>query len=330
MNRSIPAFLAAACLFPIAIARAEPRADNASIWTLQVENASITLGELTDRYYADGLRLGWTSPTGMVPGFLAKLGQSLWGAGQQRIAFDLSQQIYTPAGTSVAVPNPHDRPYAGYLSANFSLLSDTDTTRSMLALSLGVVGPAAGGEGLQNGFHDLIGQRGNAGWGAQIRNAPAIEVLHERIWRLPMGQVAGLETDALPALTIGLGTVRDYLQAGASVRVGRGLESDFGLPRIRPGLSGDDAFVPTRPFAWYVFAGVDAQAVGYDMLLQSSPFRAGPHVQAAWDVAEAQAGLAIMAYGARFTFTYVVQTPEQRHQAGGLHQFGSAAVSVRF
>ncbi len=79
-----------------------------------------------------------------------------------------------------------------------------------------------------------------------------------------------------------------------------------------------------------MFAGVDGQAVAYDLLLQSSPFRSGPHVNAVWDVAEFQAGAAIMAYGVRFTVAYVVQTQEFQGQQGGLHQFGSASLSLRF
>jgi hypothetical protein len=298
---------------------------------LQDENASISAGHPADRFYVNGLRLGWTSPTGDVPNFLVDLGHALWGNGQQRIAFDLAQQIYTPAGTAATVPSPYDRPYAGVLLGNFSLMSDgNDNTRSVLTLSLGVVGPASGAEQLQNGFHNLIGQNPTNGWGSQIQNTPAIEVLHERTWRIPMGTVAGLETDALPSLTIGLGDLRDYLQTGVTFRFGRGLDSDFGVPRVRPGLSGGDAFVATRPFAWYVFAGVDGQAVGYDMLLQSTPFRGGPHVSTVWDVGEMQGGFAVMAYGMRLTFAYVAQTQEFHGQTGGLHQFGSASLSVHF
>jgi lipid A 3-O-deacylase len=323
--------LAAALLLPIAAAKADPQPDPAMIITLQDENASITAGSrLTDRFYTNGLRLGWTSPTGQVPDILANLGHTLWGDGLQRISLDLSQQIYTPANTSADPANPKDRPYAGYLSANLSLISDTDSTRSVLMLSLGVIGPASGGEAIQNGFHDLIGQGHDAGWGQQIGNVPAIELLHERTWRLPIASFAGLETDALPALTVGVGDVRDYLQVGGTVRIGQGLDSDFGVPRIRPGLSGGDAYTPTRPFAWYLFAGLDGQAVGYDLLLQSSPFRGGPHVDTLWDVAEFQAGAAVMAFGLRFTLAYVVQTQEFQGQRGGLHQWGSASLALRF
>ena len=102
------------------------------------------------------------------------------------------------------------------------------------------------------------------------------------------------------------------------------------MPRVRPGLSGGDAFTPTRPFAWYVFAGADGQAVAYDMLLQASPFRGGPHVRTVWDVAEMQGGFAVMAYGMRLTFAYVAQTQEFNGQTGGLHQFGSASLSFHF
>jgi hypothetical protein len=297
---------------------------------LQDENASITAGTPPDRFYVNGLRLGWTSPTGQVPNFLADLGRTLWGGGQQRIAFDLAQQIYTPAGTSANVPSPFDRPFAGLLLGNFSLLSDTADTRSVLTLSLGLVGPDSGGQELQNGFHDLIGQNHTIGWGSQIPNTPVIEILHERTWRLPMGTVAGLETDALPSLTIGLGDLRDYVQTGVTFRFGQGLDSDFGVPRVRPGLSGGDVFVPTRPFAWYVFAGADGQVVAYDLLLQASPFRGGPHVSEVWDVGEFQGGFAVMAYGMRLTFAYVAQTQEFHGQTGGLHQFGSASLAFRF
>jgi hypothetical protein len=67
-----------------------------------------------------------------------------------------------------------------------------------------------------------------------------------------------------------------------------------------------------------------------DLLLQSDPFRSGPHVNLVWDVGEAQAGFAILTGGMRFTFTYAVQTQEFQSQHGGLHQFGSAAASLKF
>lgn len=328
--RTLAAMIVATAL-PCVAAHAAPQADTASIWTLQGENASISAGNPTDRLYVNGLRLGWFSPTGMVPEALTNLGHTLWGGGQQRVGVELFQQIYTPIDTHLAVPNRYDRPYAGLLGGNFTLMSDSEDTRSILTVTLGIVGPGSGAENLQKGFHDLIGQSSPQGWSHQIANTPAIEVLHERTWRLPLlGDVAGMQTDWLPSLSVGLGNLRDYVQTGVVFRIGQGLNSDFGVPRLRPGLSGGDVFQPTRPFAWYLFAGVDGQAVGYDLLLQSSPFRGGPHVATTWDQAELEGGLALIYHGVRLTFAYVAQTPEYHTQSGGLHQFGSAALSVRF
>jgi lipid A 3-O-deacylase len=328
------AFAASVCgsasLLWLGSAWAAPPADPSSIWTLQDENASISVAKLTDRYYVNGLSLGWTSPTDQVPGLMAALGNALWGDGQRRIGFSLSQQMYTPASTQLVIPDPRDRPYAGVLLGNISLLSDTDRSRSVLMLSIGLAGPGAGAKDLQNGFHSLIGQPTVKGWNSQIPNTSAVELLSGRTWRLNIAESGALETDVLPSLTAAVGDVRNYAQVGVTFRIGQGLNSDFGVSRLRPGLSGVDAYMQTRSFAWYVFGGVDGQVVAYDLLLQAGPFRSGPHVDPVWDVGEAQAGFAILVHGMRFSFTYAMQTLEFQGQHGGLHQFGSAALSVKF
>jgi len=311
--------------------QAPSTADPNATFTLQDENASISSGRLTDRYYVNGLRLGYTSGTDGVPDFLTGVGHAVWGSdGSQRFGFDLSQQIFTPADTQATQPPATDRPYAGILMGTFSLFQDTPTSRGMLSLGLGVVGPWALAEQVQNGFHDVIGQGHTNGWHYQLANEPAAELISARTWRLPIASFAGLETDALPDLAIGLGNVRIYAQTGAVVRIGQGLDSDYGVARVQPGPSGGDAFTPTRPFAWYVFAGGDGQGVMRDITLDGNDFRSGPSVKLDPFVGEIEGGVALMAFGTRLTYTQVVQTQEFEHQKGGLHQLGSLALSVRF
>ena len=148
---------------------------------------------------------------------------------------------------------------------------------------------------------------------------------------MPIAQFHNLETDALPALTVGVGTVRDYVQAGVTLRIGQGLNSDFGAPRIRPGLSGSDAYTPNRPFAWYVFAGADGQGIARDLFLDGSTFRnRSPSVDKRPYLGEFQAGLAAMLYGVRVTYTHTWQTESFKGQRSGLFNFGSLALSARF
>ena len=311
-------------------ASAAPADDPSSIWTLQDENASITTQGLSDRNYVNGLRLGWTSPTSKLPDWTSRLGHALWGDGKQRISFDLVQQIYTPTDTSTPVSLPGDRPYAGLLMGTFAVLSDTDTSRSTFSLGLGLVGPAALAEEVQNGIHNLIGQSHAQGWGDQLHNQPMIQITSSRVWRLNTGSVGSLQTQALPELTASVGTVRIYALTGVTMRIGQGLDADYGVARVRPGLSGGDAYTPTQPFAWYLFAGVDGQVVGQDITLDGNLFESSPHVQRTPWVGEGEVGMALVFGSARLTYTQVFQSEEYRHQKGGVHQFGSLALSVRF
>ncbi len=320
---------AAAPAAPGAAPAAAPAAD-AGFWSLSDENASVSLGRVTDRYYVNGLHLAWTSPRSAVPAGLANISRQLWADPNTRVSIALDQQIFTPYATSVAVPPPGDRPYAGILMATLGLMSETSGHRSTFSLGLGVVGPSALGKQIQNGFHDLIGQGHNAGWDSQLRDEPAIQLTSSRVWRAPIGRLAGLETDLLPQFTVGLGTLRIYADSGITIRIGQGLATDFGPFRQQPGLSGGDVFTPVRAFSWYGFVGADGMAIAQDVTLDGNTWRSSAHVQRQPFVGEVSAGFAVIAYGMRLSYTQIVQTETFRHQKGGLHESGLLALTLRF
>ena len=75
-------------------ALATPPQDTRGTWTFQVENDAVsTLKGTSDQYYTSGLRLGYTSGTTQVPGFLAGIGQAVWGDGVQRVSIDISTRV---------------------------------------------------------------------------------------------------------------------------------------------------------------------------------------------------------------------------------------------
>ena len=314
-------------------AHAEPPPDSSSIWTIQDENATLSSARLTDRYYVNGLRIGYTSPTGILPDAITDFGQAVWGDGQQRISINVQQQIFTPAATQLRNPPLYDEPYAGYLTASATLLHDSDTARSSLGVSLGLIGPGAGAEEVQNGFHGIIGQGTNKGFGYQLHNEPAVQFLADRVWRFPIttfNVLGGLETDALPEAQAQVGTVQDYVLTGVNFRIGQGLNSDFGVARLAPGTTGSDVFQPVRRFGWYAFAGFDGQAWAHNELLQGNDFSSSRHVTEKAVVGDLQIGAAIIYHGVRLSYTQVFQSTTFKGQHGGLHQFGSLALSARF
>jgi hypothetical protein len=304
--------------------------DQQAIWTISGENDSIsTTPGGSDKYYTSGLRLGWTSGANQVPVAISDFATGFWGDGVTRVSFDLSQQIFTPSNIHVVLPNPNDRPVAAYLAGTFAVLHDTASHRDVLALSVGVIGPFAFGRQVQNGFHELIRDRINQGWGGQLPNEPAVELLAERTWRVPLATLGGLQTDMLPSATAGLGTVRDYAQAGAVFRFGQHLDSDFGVARMRPGITGGDAFSATTEVPWYIFVGFDGQVVARDALLDGDIWRRSARVGHTWLLGEMQAGVAIIWHGARISYTQTWQTASFHGQRGGLFNFGSLTASIR-
>jgi lipid A 3-O-deacylase len=324
-------FLPVAIITAAAPAKAQPPSDSAGIWTLQDENSSVATGSgLKDKYYVNGLRLNWTSPTDTLPDSLSNFGNWVWGPGRQRYSIELSQLMYTPANNQITPPDPTDRPYAGVLSVTVSMLHDSYASRSILGVQAGVVGPDALAEQTQNGFHSLIGYGSSKGWSYQIHNEPVVDFLAEKIWRVPLVRIGGLETDALPEVAGGVGNLRVYGLAGSVFRIGQGLGSDYGVARINPGLSGSDVFMPSRKFAWYAFAGADGQGVAHDITIDGNTFRTSASASREPYVGEIEVGVAVVLGRARLSYTQVIQTEEVKGQHGGPHQFGSLALSLRY
>jgi len=332
---AVHAFVALVLMGATVAARAAVAAplpnDADSIWTVRVENDSIsTFPRGSDQNYTAGQQIGWTSGTDAVPDWTRALGQWIWGDGTVRVGLGAFQQLYTPVNKTLSVPNPNDRPYAGYAAATASLMHDSDHTRDLIAFSAGVIGPLAQGKETQNDVHEIIGDKLSQGWAHQLPNEAAVELLGQRSWRIPTAQVGWLETDLIPAVAAGAGTVRDYGQAALLMRIGHGLDADFGPSRIRPGISGGDAFKDSSDFTWYVFAGANGQGVARDAFLDGDLFTKSAHVQRIPWVGEMEGGLTVIWRGVRFSYAQTWQTAEFKHQGAGLFNFGSLTMSMRF
>jgi hypothetical protein len=322
-----------------------------NIWTLQIENDFFNPIGRSDRDYTNGIRIGWLSPAlPALPEGLAALltlptffGESPVTSVTRRLGISFGQNIYTPQDTSLSQPIYNDRPYAGWLYASFALQStykrfnsrtgdDEPVRLDTLQLDLGLVGPAAGGEFVQNNFHTLIGVEKAFGWANQLHNEPTIGLTFERRWRTgrqTLLEDPKLEWDFIPAIGASAGNPATYAQAGGFLRIGKELRNDFGPARARPALPGSEGFIG-EGFGWYLFFGVSGEAVARNMFLDGN-----------WDgddivrvthrpfVAEGQLGLAFMFRGVRITWTQILRTPEF-FQRDRWDQFGSINVTFRY
>lgn len=329
MAQTAPASDAASA--PATVRVSVPPPDPSGTLTFTAEND--LFGGSTDRYYSNGVLLSWRSPSADLPAPFAWIDDRLnWllGPGTLRWGLSLGQNLYTPEDKYRNPPDPRDRPYAGHLYAAFSLSRSTGATQTLFELQAGVVGPSALGEEVQNNYHRLIRVRRLDGWDSQLKDEPTLNAVVERRWRVPLGTLAGFDTEVMPSAVLAAGNVSIYAGGGALLRLGQGLDADWGPTRIRPALAGSSFFQPRQDFGWYVFAGLDARAVGRDLFLDGNTFlNNGPSVHRRPLVGEAQAGAAVFWHGTRLTYTQVIRSEEFYGQRS-TQTFGSISASFRF
>lgn len=331
---------------PIAPERREA-AENAErgFWddaTLSVVSENDLFGG-TDRNYTNGLQITVVSgPERTLP--LAELlgrilpnrydpdpgDPRLW-----RTGLSLGHAMFTPEDISLVNPNPLDRPYAGWLYLESSLISYNPAVRGLdtAALQVGIVGPAAGGEFVQTNWHQLIDGEEPRGWDSQLDNELAFVLRLERQRRSGAAQLGPVQFDADLHYGAALGTLETSATLGFGVRLGTGLDGDYAPPpRLRPAPSGGMAFleVERAPFEWYFFAGASGRVIARDLFLDGNTFRGGPSVtDRRAIVGDLQGGLVMTAGRASVSFTYVHRTEEFAFQDGP-SRFGAAAVTWRF
>ena len=328
-----PALTAAALLVAGgAAAQALPPPDPRQTVSTVIENDSLKLlGPDTDRWYTSGVRLGWTSAEGGLPGPLAWVNDGitgLLGRANTRWRLALGQNFFTPVNKFRRNPEPSDRPYAGILYGLVGLDRRTWNTVDRFELQLGVVGPAALARQTQDVVHDIIDNPTPRGWDEQLRNEPVINLNAERIWRVPVAGTGFGNVDLLPAAGAQFGTYRIAASAGARVRFGQGLERDFGTPRVRPALS--DAPAPVgEGFGWYFFAGLGGYAVGRDITLNGNVFRDSRSVDHRPFVGDLELGAAVFWQNIRLSYTQVWRTKEFVGQNEPF-TFGSVSLAFSF
>lgn len=286
----------------------------------------------TDRHYTNGVRLSWLTAPGDEPDWIQDAAGALpmfAEANDIRVEFALGQSMFTPNDTRRVVPDPADRPYAGWLYGNVGVVAETGRRLDQLALGIGVVGPLSLAEQTQKLVHDIRGFRKPKGWDSQLKNEPTVQLTWQTSWRaLASGPFLGFQVDATPHGGLAIGNVFDHVNAGLTVRLGQYLPDDFGPPRVEPSLPGS-GFFKSDGFGWYLFAGVDGRAVARNMFLDGNTFRDGPEVDKKHFVGDLQLGIAMVIEGVRIAYTHVLRTKEFDRQ-NRPDRFGAVSISTKF
>ncbi len=317
------------------------RARNAPVFTLYFENDYFG-GE--DQHYTNGAKLSWMS------GDLTEWGVEGWREvvvkalpfvnepdRQKNFGISLGQNIYTPRDTNLVIPDPTDRPYAGWSYLELSFVSKTERVMDMVAIQVGVVGPHSYAEDTQRIVHEWLNDDVPRGWDSQLEDEVGVNLIFERKWRLngrAFGDFIGL--DFVPHIGASLGNVQTYANAGAMARFGFNLPSDFGVDLIRGGGAvsapiddHDPRVAEKRHWSFFIFGGVDGRAVARDIFLDGNTFEDGPSVDKKPLVGDAYYGVGLIMGTWQLTFTQAVRTIEFEGQDDESY-FGSVTLSKAF
>lgn len=87
-------------------------------------------------------------------------------------AYHLGQMIYTPLSKRALATGDIDRPYCGLLFIKYAVTRfHKNGSLFQYSATVSELGPASGGESLQNGYHKLLGYSRFNGWQYQVQNA---------------------------------------------------------------------------------------------------------------------------------------------------------------
>ncbi|GAB2189204.1 lipid A deacylase LpxR family protein [Sessilibacter sp. MAH1] len=305
-------------------------ADRKGTVSISFENDLFGPGE--DDNYTHGSQISYVSDTYM-PHWAQRAAEKLsydTNYTDIRYVTTIGQQIYAPADISRSELIEDDRPYAGWLYFSAGLLADSNEgkyrTLDKSEIIVGLVGPDSGAEAAQKTAHKLVGVQRPEGWDNQLHNEFTLDIQFQRQWMIP---ILDNRIDVVPQINTILGSSNRSVGTGATFRIGKGVNADYGPPLLRPSATGSNYFNNHQDFYWYFFTGVFGRYVEHNIFLDGNTDGNSHSVDKNEWIGDVQLGLVAGAGDWRVTFTNIIRSHEFEKQTEG-DAFGSIGVSYRF
>lgn len=328
---------------PLALAAREPAEVEETrmrigAFTTYTENDKFLAG--TDRHYTAGFKFTALSrdlspDLAEAPAWAVAIARRLPTHGVdkpgRKLGFAIGQNIYTPEDVYATALVPNDRPYAAWFYGSLAVHAQTNSRLDVFEVSAGIVGPSALGREIQNGWHRFIEVEESLGWDNQLHDEPGLILAYEHRRRFVTESAdRGWGADFIPHAGFSLGNVATHLSAGAQIRFGWRLPSDFGNALIRPGGdSNTHAASDLTGWSFHGFAGFDARVVGRNIFLDGNTWKSSHSVDRREVVADFVAGGSLRLGRFRANYTQVYRTKEFYGQ-DKRDVFGSVALTILY
>ena len=209
----------------------------------------------TDYYFTNGAALQLTGNQYAITAINRFLYTPLT-LSDKTYSINIRQNMYTPEKMYADNLQVEDRPYAGYFTTEYKVISENATRRFSASLTLGILGKYSLAGAAQNLVHSMDHLEQPTGWNYQMTDAPIINLNYTHEHKI-------LNTHLLDAhYTIAgrLGSLYTDASVSTGFRIGK-QNSAFGFVHLnnRPGS-----------FEFYFFGEAGARVSYYDATLQGS------------------------------------------------------------
>ena len=270
----------------------------------------------TDYYYTQGVQLSYNHPK-LSRGFLSKLMLKLDSA-QAITGIAAEGDCYTPTSILSDTIITGDRPFAASVMPHYYMSTKRGIFGLSTRLTIGILGPAAGGYEIQKGIHENTGNPVPHGWQYQIANTPIINYEIGGTQHLFFEKHTGLfSVDAF--CKISAGTYLDKIAAGLDLKLGI--------------FHNEWESAPQKRFEIYLEEKPAGALIGYDGTLQGGVFdHRSPYTISAKDLTRATFSNTLSAtIAVRFLLisaSYTTLTKE--FNSGRNHAWGGISASILF
>lgn len=307
-------YLAGCCMVQLAHAQQKTPLANTREFTFTTENDAYLL-QKKDAYYTNG--------------FAFTLRSASEKKGVRVIhTYELGQKIYTPLLRKTTGPKDIDRPYCGYLYAQYAQTRfPVGDAILQYRATVGLVGPNSLGENVQTSYHKMLGYARFTGWQYQVQNSLGAD-LGIRYARTILQDSSLFKW--VPVAEASLGSNFTYARLGAYLCIGvfeKNQQSALWAARIQKNGSRAE-----RAYELFAYWYPQVLLQGYNVTVQGGLFSKGSG--AVLDdpervMFEQYFGLCYASGKISANLALVVQSRESTNQIN-LQRYGSVQLSYRF
>ncbi|MFT5880588.1 MAG: lipid A 3-O-deacylase [Moritella sp.] len=245
------------------------------------------------------------------------------------VNYQFGQKMWTPSDIAEPEPQPDERPYAGLLFGEASVLGYSEVSSYRASLMIGTVGEQSRAGDTQKSIHEMIGATTPLGWDNQIENQAVFQVTVEadQLVNRPLMFIG--ESDLSAYQRVAIGNFQSEIAFGATIRWGVDLGANYNNLSLHPHrLQG--MLLPPDSSGIMLFATSEMRYRFNDITIEGDLPKTVPAVTLSHVQATAAAGVLAYYNTIGFKFSVVANTPDYEEDNHDEYLVGSLGLFWQF